>query len=115
MSDLTPQACNPVPASVHEPWGPMAGLHPVQEYHLLAHELQESFPDAELQHLDWMIAREMALYGGYSADVITQAMLTASLHLASGHVDDPLAYVERTVDAAMQQGLTDDLPLGWEG
>jgi hypothetical protein len=91
----------------------MAGLDPIQEYRVLAHELQECFPDAEPRRLDGMIAREMALYGGYSADVIARAMGAASLHLASGNVDDPQAYVERTVDEAMQQASTDDTVLGW--
>jgi hypothetical protein len=62
-----------------------------------------------------MIAREMALYGGYRVAVIAQAMGAASLHLASGSVDDPQAYVERTVAEAMQQALSDDTVLGWEG
>jgi hypothetical protein len=91
------------------------GLDPIQEYRVLAHELQECFPDAELQQLDGMIAREMALYGGHSADVIAQAMCAASLHLAGDNVGDPQAYVKRTVDEAMQQPSTDDTVLGWEG
>jgi hypothetical protein len=93
----------------------MIGLDPIQEYRMLAYELQECFPDAAPRQLDCMIAREMALYGGYSADMITRAMGVASLHLASGNVGDPQAYVERTVDEAMQQALTDDTVLGWEG
>jgi hypothetical protein len=93
----------------------MDGLDPIQEYHVLAHELQECFPDAEPQQLDGMIAREMALYGGHSADVIVQAMGAASPHLAGGHVGDPQAYVKRTVDEAMQQASTDAATLGWGG
>ncbi len=115
MSDPTFQARNTMQAPGHEPWGPMVGLDPVQEYRVLTHELQECFPDAEPRQLDCMIAREMALYGGYSVDVIAQAMGAASLHLASGSVGDPQAYVERTVDEAMQQALTDETVLGWEG
>jgi hypothetical protein len=115
MSDLTCQAHDTIQMPAHEPWGPMVGLDPVQEYRVLAHELQECFPDAEPRQLDCMIAREMALYGGYSANVIIQAMGAASLHLAGGNVGDPQAYVERTVDEAMQQALTDDTVLGWEG
>jgi hypothetical protein len=115
MSDPTRQAHNPVQVPPHEPWGPMVGLDPVEEYRVLAHELQECFPDAEPRQLDCMIAREMAFYGGYSADVIAQAMGAASLHLAGGHVGDPQVYVERTVDKALQQALTDDTVLGWEG
>lgn len=113
MSDNTSQEHDPVREPAHEPWGPIVGLDPIQEYRVLAHELQESFPDAELRHLDCMIAREMALYGGYSADVITQAMSVASLYLAGSHEDDAQAYVERTVDEALQQALTDDTVLGW--
>ena len=113
MSNPTSQARDPVLAPAHEPWGPIVGLDPVQEYRVLAHELQESFPDVEPRYLDCMIAREMALYGGYSVDVIAQAILAASLHLASGNVDDPQAYVERTVDEAMQQASSDDTVLGW--
>jgi len=115
MSDFICQARATVQVPVHEPWGPMVGLDPIQEYRVLAHELQECFPDAEPRQLDCMIAREMALYGGYSANVITQAMGAASLHLAGGNVGDPQAYVERTVDEAMQQALTDGTVLGWEG
>src|SRR4030095_3389385 len=96
MSDPTCQARDTDQVPVHEPWGPMVGLDPIQEYRVLAHELQECFPDAEPLQLDCMIAREMALYGGYSANVITQAMGAASLHLAGGNVGDPQAYVERT-------------------
>ena len=84
MDDNTSQERYPV----HEPWGPMDGLDPVQEYRVLAHALQESCPDAPPRHLDRMIARDMALYGGYSVAVITQAMSAASLHLAGGHVGD---------------------------
>lgn len=109
------QIRHPGQASVHEPWGPLVGLDPVQEYRELAHELQECFPGAEPRHLDCMIAREMALYGGHGVEVIAQAMLVASLHLAGGHVGDPQAYVERTVDEALQQRLTDNTVLGWEG
>ena len=115
MSDPTFQARNTIQAPAREPWGPLAGLDPMQEYRVLAHELQECFPDAEPQQLDCMIAREMALYGGYSVDVIAQAMGAASLHLASGSVGDPQVYIDRTVDEAMQQALTDDMVLGWEG
>jgi len=93
----------------------MVGLDPVQEYRVRAHHLQECFPEAEPRQLDCMIAREMALYGGHSVDVIAQAMGAASLHLASGSIGDPQAYVERTVAEAMQQALTDDTVLGWEG
>ena len=113
MSDNTFQERYPVHAPAHEPWGPVGGLDPVQEYRVLAHELQECFPDAEPRHLDRMIAREMALYGGYSVAVITQAMLEASLHLAGGNVGDAQDYVDRTVDEAMQQEPTDDTVLGW--
>ena len=115
MSDPTCRAHDAVQAPAHEPWGPLVGLDPIQEYRVLAHQLQECFPDAEARHLDCMIAREMALYGGYGADVITQAMGVASLHLARGSIGDPQAYVERTVVEAMQQALSDDAVLGWEG
>jgi hypothetical protein len=42
-------------------------------------------------------------------------MCAASLHLAGGNVGDPQAYVDRTVDEAMQQASSDDTVLGWEG
>ena len=115
MRDLTYQAHDTIQIPAYGPWGPMVGLDPVQEYRVLAHELQECFPDAAPRQLDCMIAREMALYGGHSVDVITQAMCAASLHLAGGSVGDPQAYVERTVDEAMQPAWTDDTALGWEG
>ena len=113
MSDNPSQERSPVHAPAQEPWGPMVGLDPVQEYRALAHGLQECFPDATPRHLDRMIAREMALYGGHSVEVITQAMLEASLHLAGGHVSDAQDYVDRTVDEAIQQAPTDDTVLGW--
>lgn len=113
MSDNISQERYPVSAPAHEPWGPLLGLNPVQEYGVLAHELQECFPDVQPQHLDRMIAREMALYGGHSPAVIIQAMLEASLHLAGGHVGNAQDYVARTVDEAMQQEPTADAVLGW--
>ena len=82
MSDPTCQARDTVQVSAHEPWGPMVGLDPIQEYRVLAHELQECFPDAEPRQLDCYDRARDGLYGGYSADVIAQAMLAASLHLA---------------------------------
>ena len=111
MSDPTSQERSPMPAP--SPWGPLADLDPVQEYRVLAHELQESFPDAGPRHLDCMIAREMAFYGGHSVDVITQAMLVASVHLAGGNVGDPQTYVGHTVAEALQQEPTDNTVLGW--
>jgi DNA primase RepB-like protein len=115
MSDPTCQAHDTVQVPAHEPWGPMDGLDPIQEYRVLGHELRECFPDAEPQRLDGMIAREMAIYGGYSADVIAQAMCAASLHLAGDNAGDPQTYVERTMDEAMQQASSDDTVLGWGG
>ena len=56
MSDFICQARATVQVPVHEPWGPMVGLDPIQEYRVLAHELQECFPDAEPRQLDGMIA-----------------------------------------------------------
>ena len=113
MSDPTSQEHSLLQAPAHEPWGPLADLDPVQEYRVLAQELQESFPDAGPQHLDCMIAREMAFYGGYSAIVITQAMLAASMYLAGDNVGDPQAYVEHTVDEALQQEPSAQTALGW--
>ena len=99
--------------SAPEPWGPLGGLNPVQEYHVLARELQECFPDAAPQHLDRMVAREMALYGGYSPEVITQAMLEASVHLADSPVEDAQDYVDATMRTVLQQEDTDHTVLGW--
>jgi hypothetical protein len=113
MSDHLSQEPDPVRELAHEPWGPRAGLNPIQEYRALAAELQEAFPDAEPRQLDCMIAREMALYGGYSVDVIVQALVAASLHLTGRHGDDPQDYVRRTVEEALQQARTDDTVLGW--
>jgi hypothetical protein len=113
MSDPAPQEHTSLQATAHEPWGPLADLDPVQEYRVLAQELQESFPDAPPQHLDRLIAREMALYGGYSATVITQAMLAASIYLTGGHFGDPQAYVEHTVAEALQQEPSAQTALGW--
>lgn len=113
MSDLTPQEHASPQLPAHGPWGPLADLDPVQEYQVLAQELQESFPDAQPQHLDCLIAREMAFYGGYNAAVITQAMLAASPYLASTNVDNHQAYVEHTVDEALQQQPSAQTALGW--
>jgi hypothetical protein len=109
MSDSAPQARYAIQA----PWGPLAGLAPVQEYRVLAHELQECFPGAEPRHLDRIIAREMALYGGHGVAVIAQAMLEASLHLSGSSGDNAQAYVERAMNAAMQPGAAGDTALGW--
>ena len=38
MSDNTSQEHDPVRAPAHEPWGPIVGLDPIQEYRVLAHE-----------------------------------------------------------------------------
>ena len=46
MSDNISQERSAVSAPVHAPWGALVGLNPVQEYGVLAHELQECFPDA---------------------------------------------------------------------
>ena len=113
MSNNPPQERSPNHTPAHEPWGPLAGLDPVQEYRALALELQECYPDAEPRHLDRMIAREMALYGGHSLAVITEAMLQASLYLRGRRVGNAHDYVERTVGAAMQQEPTDNIILGW--
>ena len=113
MSDHLSQDPNRVRKLAHEPWGPRVGLDPIQEYRALAEELQEAFPDAEPQQLDGMIAREMALYGGHSVDVIAQALFAASLHLAGHHDDNAHDYVKRTVAEAMQQARADDTVLGW--
>ena len=113
MRDPASQEHASLQAPAHEPWGPLADLDPVQEYRVLARELQESFPDAKPQHLDCMIAREMALYGGYSAAVIIQAMLAASRYLTGGHMSDPQAYVEHTVAEALQQEPGAQTALGW--
>lgn len=113
MHDHVSQERYPTPEPAHEPWGPLVGLNPVQEYRVLAQELQECFPDTEPRHLDRMIAKEMALYGGYSVAVITQAMLEARLHLAGSNIDEARDYVDRTVAEAMQEEATDDTALGW--
>lgn len=113
MSEPTSQEYFSLQSPAHEPWGPLADLDPVQEYRVLAQELQESFPDAEPQHLDCMIAREMAFYGGYSATVITDAMLVASMYLTGGNSGDPQAYVEHTVAEALQQEPSAQTALGW--
>jgi hypothetical protein len=113
MRDPAPQEHASFQAPAHEPWGPLPDLDPVQEYRVLAEELQESFPDAQPQHLDVMIAREMALYGGHSAAVITRAMLAASVYLTGSNPGDPQAYVEHRVAEALQQEPSPQTALGW--
>ena len=95
------------------PWGPVGQPDPIQEYRVLAHELEESYPDTEPCQLDLMIVCEMVDYGDYSVEAIAQAMRVASRALASGQIDDPDAYVARTVDEAMRQGPTQEGGLGW--
>jgi hypothetical protein len=101
------------PSQACGPWGPLPGLDPVQEYRVLAHDLQESFPAAPAWHLDRMVVQEMALYGGHSVAVITQAMLQASLHLANSQQDNARDYIKRTICEVMQQEITDNTGLGW--
>jgi hypothetical protein len=111
MSDQEP-TLNHGPA--HEPWGPLPGRTPVEEYGLLADELQACYPEATAQQLDLLVAREMAGYGGHSVETITWAMSVASLALASGTVSNARDYVARTVAEAMQQEATDETVLGWD-
>lgn len=103
----------PLHAQAAEPWRPLDGLDPVEEYRSLAVELHECYPDADAQHLDLLIAREMAVYSGHSAETITQAMWEASLYLARGNVSNTQDYVDRTVDEAMQAEPTQESGLGW--
>ena len=112
MCDISPPHHAPIQTPAGEAWRAREP-DPVQEYRRLAHELQEACPHMEAQHLDRVIAREMALYGGYSVAVVQQAMLAASLQLAAGNVDDAHDYVARTVDEAMRQDPTDETVLGW--
>ncbi len=113
MRDHTSQERSPTPAQVWEPTGPRTNPDPVEEYRMLARELQECYPDAEARHLDLLIVREMAAYDGYSVDTIIQAMLEASLALASGTVSNVQDYVDCLVDEALQEDPTQDIGLGW--
>jgi hypothetical protein len=113
MRDNPSQEHHPRSAWTETAWGPRLHCDPVQEYQMLAHELHESFPGIDVQQLDRMIAREMALYGGYSAETIQHAMRQASCALAAGHVCDVDRYIARTVAEAMQPDPTDDLAFGW--
>ena len=113
MHDHPSQEGSPTSAQVWEPTGPGTNPDPVSAYRLLARELQEWYPDVDAQYLDLLIAREMAAYAGYSVEAIRQAMLVASLALASGTISNVQDYVEGTVDAAMQEDPTQDTGLGW--
>src|SRR6266446_10602783 len=113
MHDHTSQDRSPTPAQVWEPTGPGTNPDPVAEYRLLARELQECYPNADAQHLDLLIAREMSAYAGYSVEAIRQALLAASLALASGTISNAQDYVEGTVNEAMQADPTQDTGLGW--
>ncbi len=113
MRDHTSQERSSSWAQVWEPTEPGTNPDPVAEYRLLARELQECYPDAEARHLDLLIVREMAAYDGYSVDTIIQAMLEASLALASGNVSNAQSYVDYLVDEAMQEDPTQDTGLGW--
>jgi len=96
-----------------EPTGPRTNPDTVEEYRMLAQELKECYPDTEARHLDLLIAREMAVYDGYSVEAIIQAMLEASLALASGNVSNAQSYVDCLVDEALQEDPTQDTGLGW--
>ncbi len=87
-------------------------LDPVHEYHTLARELQIEGPETSAHQLDKQIAWIMANYGGYSPADIGQAMREASVHLAA-HGGDAQAYVERTMEEAMQEDPYEDTVLGW--
>jgi hypothetical protein len=113
MHDHTSQEHAPTPALVGEPTGPDTNPDPVAEYRLLAHELQACYPDADAQDLDLLIARAMAVEAGYSVEAIRQALLAASLALASGTISNTQDYVDGTVDEAMQEDPPQDTGLGW--
>ncbi len=113
MRDHRSQECSPTPAQVWEPTGPRTNPDPVEAYRTLTRELQECYPDVEARHLDLLIAREMAAYDGYSVEAISQAMLEASLALASGTVSNVQDYVDCLVDEALQEDPTQDIGLGW--
>jgi len=87
---------------------------PVQEYRALAREFQDNAVEMSAYQLDKQIAWTMANYGGYSPVAITQAMREASVYLAH-HGGDAQAYVNRTVDEAMQDDPYGDTVLGWGG
>ena len=113
MHDHLSQEHSPTPAPVWKPTGPETNSDPVTEYRLLARELQECYPDVGAQYLDLLIAREMAAYAGYSVEAIRQALLAASLALASGTISNAQDYVDGTVDEAVQEDPTQDTGLGW--
>ena len=102
----------PMPAWGCASSGSGGKLDPVQEYLTLARELQTDGPETSAHHLDKQIAWIMANYGGYSPADIGQAMREASVHLAS-HGGDAQAYVERTIEKAMQEDPYEDTVLGW--
>jgi hypothetical protein len=85
---------------------------PVQEYHALACELQADDLETSPHQLDKQIAWIMAHYDGYSPAAIAQAMREASVHLAH-YGGDAQAYVERTIDEAMQEDPYEGTALGW--
>jgi hypothetical protein len=114
MHDPLFQAHAPTPA---QGWASSASggqSDPIQEYRALARELQDDAVETAAYHLDKQIAWIMAHYGGYSPIAITQAMRVASVHLAR-HGGDAQAYVERTMDEAMQEDPYGDTVLGWGG
>ena len=113
MHDHTSQEHAPTSAPVGEPRGPETNPDPVAEYRLLAHELQACYPEADAQDLDLLIARVMAVDAGYSVEAIRQALLAASLALASGTISNAQDYVEGTVNEAIQADPTQDTGLGW--
>ena len=85
---------------------------PVHEYQSLVRELQEGVPDTAPHHLDKQVAWIMANYSGYTPAAIKQAMHKASIYLAR-YGGDAQAYVERTVEEAMQKDVWEGKGLGW--
>jgi hypothetical protein len=112
MGDHSSQKRYPTYAQACEPSGPGVHSNPIQEYHALARQLQEDAPDEAAHHLDTQVAWIMANYGGYTPAAIKQAMREASVHLAR-HGGDAQAYVDRTVEQAMQEDPYGDIVLGW--
>ena len=98
-----------------EAWGPLPGLDPVQEYRVLAQELQACFPKASPQQLDCMIVHEMLSYGGHSRAVVMQAMLQASLSLTAQTQQEAQQYVQDLLTQALEHEVSDKAILGWEG
>lgn len=85
------------------PPGEHVGRHdPIHEYQRQAQRLLQRYgPEADFSRLDWMIAKDMAQSGRFTAQDIERGIRECSPHIESrkvGHIED---YARRTAAKAV--------------